>query len=167
MVSAISGDSTVDDESTTPQSNPLSPPHPQAHMPTSLDSPNEFCPSLPPPIPASFTSDSSASASASTGFWSIGTLKSSLAATSSSLTEVYKVCEHILKPFSTHVLADTMILQRDILTFASSLTEEVRAHVRVSGRFLTSLGRSRQSSWTLQLLLVPLWALCLKKFLAY
>ena len=97
MVSAISGDSSVDDELTTPQSNPLSPPHPQGHMPTGFNSPNEFRPSSPPHIPASFTSDSSASAS--TGFWSMSTLKISLAATSSGLTEVYKVCEHVFQAF--------------------------------------------------------------------
>ena len=92
MVSAISGDSLVDDEPQIAQSNPLSPPHPHAHMPTGLTSPNEFRSSSTPtesPIP------SDSSASASSGYWSISSLKSTLAATSSSLTEVYKVGESL------------------------------------------------------------------------
>ena len=71
------------------------------------------------------------------------------------------------KPFGTHMLANALISQRDILTFASSLTEEVRAHVRVSCMFLTLLLRSRLSSWILRSLPVPLWELCPKKFLVY
>jgi hypothetical protein len=90
MVSAISGDDTVDDEPQLPQNTCLSPPHPHGHMPTALTSPNEFRAS-PTPIEVSSPPDSSASASA--GYWSLSSLTNSLAATSSSLTEVYKVCK--------------------------------------------------------------------------
>ena len=92
MVSAISGDSAVDDELVTPPTNPLSPPHPHDHMPTSFTSPNEFRAS-PPRSPDAFSSDASAPPSA--GYWSLDSLKNTLAATSSSLTDVYKVREEL------------------------------------------------------------------------
>jgi hypothetical protein len=93
MLSAISGDGNgdgVEDDKPQSESNPLSPPHPHAHMPTSISSPNEFRPPS-PPAGASLPADSSESA-AFGGLWGIGALKNSLAATSASLTEVYQVC---------------------------------------------------------------------------
>ncbi len=133
MVSAISGDSvTHEPEPGTPPSNPLSPPHPQAHMPTSFTSPNEFGSSS-PPIAASAAADPPSSTSNS--YWSMSTLTSTLASTSSGLTEMYKVHAFLLKPLSFINQRNTFILQRDILTFASSLTEEVRAHRGASCMF--------------------------------
>ena len=122
MVSAISGNGETDDEPQLPPNTCLSPPHPHGHMPTSLTSSNEFRAS---PTPQEGSSPSDSSASASAGYWSLSSLTNSLAATSSSLTEVYKVR---WSPLHNLTLRNIMVPQRDILSFASTLTEEVRSH---------------------------------------
>jgi hypothetical protein len=100
-------------------------------MPTSFTSPNEFGSSS-PPIAAYAAADPP---STSNSYWSMSTLTSTLASTSSGLTEMYKVHAFLLKPLSFINQRNTFILQRDILTFASSLTEEVRAHRGASCMF--------------------------------